>query len=76
MNFDTVNDVSYVVGQPAKTIYNFFHRLIRPRGSSMSRCSRTSAASNWALRRTRYQKGGVRPPAWLPGVAGGRNPGC
>ena len=33
MSFDTVNDVSYVVGEPAKTIYNFFHRLIRPRGS-------------------------------------------
>ena len=32
MSFETVNEVSYVVGMPAKTIYNYFHRLIRPRG--------------------------------------------
>ena len=32
MSFETVNEVSYVVGMPAKTVYNYFHRLIRPRG--------------------------------------------
>ena len=32
MTFETVNDVSYVVGLPAKTIYNYFHNLILPRG--------------------------------------------
>ena len=32
MTFETVNDVSYVVGLPAKTIYNYFHHLILPRG--------------------------------------------
>lgn len=32
MSFETVNEVSYVVGMPAKTIYNYFHRLIQPRG--------------------------------------------
>ena len=32
MSFDTVNEVSYVVGMPTKTVYNYFHRLIRPRG--------------------------------------------
>lgn len=30
MSFETVNEVSYVVGMPSKTIYNYFHRLIRP----------------------------------------------
>ena len=33
MSFETVNEVSYVVGMPTKTVYNYFHRLIRPRGS-------------------------------------------
>ena len=32
MSFDTVNEVSYVVGMPTKTVYNYFHRLIRHRG--------------------------------------------
>eukprot|EP01046_Picozoa_sp_COSAG06_P048035 COSAG06_NODE_7100_length_2634_cov_107.897830_3_plen_113_part_00 len=32
MSFDTVGEVSYVVGMPTKTVYNYFHRLIRPRG--------------------------------------------
>ena len=32
MSFETVNEVSYVVGMPSKTVYNYFHRLIRPRG--------------------------------------------
>ena len=32
MSFETVNEVSYVVGMPTKTVYNYFHRLIRPRG--------------------------------------------
>jgi len=33
MSFETVNDVAYVVGLPAKTVYNFFHNLIKGRGS-------------------------------------------
>jgi len=33
MTFETVNDVAYVVGFPAKTVYNFFHNLIKGRGS-------------------------------------------
>eukprot|EP01045_Picozoa_sp_COSAG04_P007199 COSAG04_NODE_370_length_15729_cov_5.743506_12_plen_61_part_00 len=33
MTFETVNEIAYVVGLPSKTIYNFFHRLIHPRGS-------------------------------------------
>jgi len=32
MTFDTVNEVAQVVGLPASTVYNFFHRLIQPRG--------------------------------------------
>ena len=33
MSFETVNDVAYVVGFPAKTVYNFFHSLIKGRGA-------------------------------------------
>ena len=33
MSFETVNDVAYVVGLPGKTVYNFFHNLIKSRGS-------------------------------------------
>lgn len=33
MSFDTVNEVAMVVGLPTNTVYNFFHRLIQPRGS-------------------------------------------
>ena len=33
MTFDTVNEVAQVVGLPASTVYNFFHRLIQPRGT-------------------------------------------
>ena len=33
MSFDTVNEVAQVVGLPANTVYNFFHRLIQPRGA-------------------------------------------
>lgn len=33
MSFDTVNEVAQVVGLPTNTVYNFFHRLIQPRGS-------------------------------------------
>ena len=33
MSFDTVNEVAQVVGLPTTTVYNFFHRLIQPRGS-------------------------------------------
>ena len=33
MSFETVNDVSYVVGMPSNVVYNFFHNLIRARGS-------------------------------------------
>ena len=32
MSFDTVNEVAQVVGLPTTTVYNFFHRLIQPRG--------------------------------------------
>lgn len=32
MKFDTIKDVSYVMGVPAQTISNYFHGLIRPRG--------------------------------------------
>jgi hypothetical protein len=32
MTFDTVNEVAQVVGLPTNTVYNFFHRLIQPRG--------------------------------------------
>ncbi len=33
MSFDTVNEVAQVVGLPTNTVFNFFHRLIRPRGA-------------------------------------------
>ena len=33
MTFDTVSEVALVVGHPTNTVYNFFHRLIQPRGS-------------------------------------------
>jgi len=33
ISFNTVNEVAQVVGMPAKTVYNFFHQLIRPRGA-------------------------------------------
>ena len=33
MSFDTVNEVAQVVGHPTNTVFNFFHRLIRPRGA-------------------------------------------
>ena len=33
ISFNTVNEVSQVVGLPTKTVYNFFHQLIRPRGA-------------------------------------------
>ena len=32
MKFDTIKDVSYVMGVPAQTISNYFHGLIHPRG--------------------------------------------
>jgi len=32
MTFNTVNEVAQVVGLPTTTVYNFFHRLIQPRG--------------------------------------------
>ena len=33
MTFDTVSEVAQVVGHSTNTVYNFFHRLIQPRGS-------------------------------------------
>jgi hypothetical protein len=30
---DPVNEDAQVVGLPANTVFNFFHRLIRPRGA-------------------------------------------
>ena len=33
MSFDTVNEGAQVVGLPTTTVYNFFHRLIQPRGA-------------------------------------------
>ena len=33
MTFNTVNEVAQVVGLPTNTVFNFFHRLIRPRGT-------------------------------------------
>ena len=33
MTFETVNEASYVLGMPASTVYNFFHNLIKGRGS-------------------------------------------
>ena len=33
MTFNTVNEVAQVVGLPTNTVFNFFHRLIRPRGA-------------------------------------------
>ena len=33
MTFNTVNEVAQVVRLPTNTVFNFFHRLIRPRGA-------------------------------------------
>ena len=32
VNEVAVNEVAQVVGLPTNTVYNFFHRLIQPRG--------------------------------------------
>lgn len=32
MKFNTIKDVSYVLGMNSQTISNFFHGLIKPRG--------------------------------------------
>jgi predicted transcriptional regulator len=32
MEFQTIKDISYVLGIPSQTISNYFHGLIKPRG--------------------------------------------
>lgn len=32
MDFETIKDISYVLGVPSQTISNYFHGLIKPRG--------------------------------------------
>ena len=33
ITLDTVREVAYVVGVPPQMVSNFYHRLMRPRGS-------------------------------------------
>ena len=32
MEFQTIKDISYVLGIPSQTISNYFHGLVKPRG--------------------------------------------